>query len=235
MKQCPLCKLEHPDIRKECNCGYDFELDQIGNRINLRSDLSWSEKILVKERVHNFQENKYGRARSTRDRSGWTKKKTGELFGDKTSNITDDLNLAKNFKKYPELLNCRTKREALKKLKQIKEEPQDLVNGDRNKESVFEQENELRDFIKNNWEKTSLSEEWELKEIEYETHTVGRIDLLAHHKNGKSFLVIELKLSRTGDETVGQLLRYMGWVKINRAINKDVKGLIIAKNMDVNE
>ncbi|MCH7472031.1 DUF1016 family protein, partial [bacterium] len=58
----------------------------------------------------------------------------------------------------------------------------------------------------------------------------GRIDLLAKHRKRPQWLVIELK-GRQGDErTVGQVLRYMGWVRQHLAAPEDsVEGLIVAK------
>ena len=56
------------------------------------------------------------------------------------------------------------------------------------------------------------------------------IDILAVDARG-GYLVIELKVSRGYDRTVGQLLRYMAWIKQNLAGGKPVRGLIIAKEI----
>src|SRR5665213_736950 len=56
------------------------------------------------------------------------------------------------------------------------------------------------------------------------------IDILAVDAHG-GFLVIELKVSRGYDRTVGQLLRYMAWIKQNLAGQKPVRGLIVAKEI----
>ena len=102
----------------------------------------------------------------------------------------------------------------------------------------FPIESHLRDFIANNIESlpvdnSSLSlylDEDERSGIEYPTQ-VGPIDILAvdSHNN---FVVFELKLSRGPDRALGQLARYMGWVKKNLANGKRVKGIIIAKDVD---
>ena len=42
--------------------------------------------------------------------------------------------------------------------------------------------------------------------------------------------VFEPKLSRDEDKTLGQILRYMGWVPRNIAINKEVRGVIVAQS-----
>ncbi|HEY1707819.1 MAG TPA: endonuclease NucS domain-containing protein [Rhizomicrobium sp.] len=54
-----------------------------------------------------------------------------------------------------------------------------------------------------------------------------RIDLLCEDKTG-GFVVIELKVSRGYDRVVGQILRYMAWVKKNIAQGKPVRGIIVA-------
>jgi hypothetical protein len=60
---------------------------------------------------------------------------------------------------------------------------------------------------------------------------IGRIDILARSTN--SYLVIELKKGRESDKVVGQILRYMGWVRDNLCREgEDVKGLIICKDVD---
>jgi hypothetical protein len=57
----------------------------------------------------------------------------------------------------------------------------------------------------------------------------GRIDLLAIDGQGR-FVVIELKLGRGRNRTLGQLLYYMGWV--DKHLGKDpCRGIIIAKDI----
>jgi hypothetical protein len=49
----------------------------------------------------------------------------------------------------------------------------------------------------------------------------------------KSFVVIELKKGRPSDQVVGQILRYMGWVKRNLCKDgQSVKGLVICHDSD---
>jgi hypothetical protein len=47
-------------------------------------------------------------------------------------------------------------------------------------------------------------------------------------------LVIELKRNQTADQTVGRILRYMGWIKkhLAKEAGKTVEGLIIAHAVD---
>jgi hypothetical protein len=58
-----------------------------------------------------------------------------------------------------------------------------------------------------------------------------RIDLLCLDPD-ESFVVVELKLSLAYDQVVGQLFRYMGWIKKNRAKpNQKVRGIIVANKI----
>lgn len=62
---------------------------------------------------------------------------------------------------------------------------------------------------------------------------IGPIDILAQSKSGESFVVIELKKGRPSDQVVGQVLRYMGWVKRNLCKNgESVRGLVICRDRD---
>ena len=57
------------------------------------------------------------------------------------------------------------------------------------------------------------------------------IDLLAVDTSG-DYVVIELKVSKGYDRVVGQLLRYMNWIKMNQADEgQKVRGVIVAKNI----
>ncbi len=107
-------------------------------------------------------------------------------------------------------------------------------------EPYFGLERHLHEFLRDNWERLELSHEWALyqesgdKEAGYEYPCdIGRIDLLAKHKSEPSWLVVELKRNQTSDQTVGQLLRYIGWVKRHLAEKGDVvHGLIICREAD---
>lgn len=60
---------------------------------------------------------------------------------------------------------------------------------------------------------------------------IGPIDILAREPETRAFVVIELKKGRPSDSVVGQILRYMGWVKKNLCKNGEpVKGLIICRD-----
>lgn len=90
-----------------------------------------------------------------------------------------------------------------------------------------------------NWGNLTLAKEWALYEHDGEpakelnTHEVGRIDLLARHRSEPRWLVIELKRDRSSDRTMGQILRYMGWIQQNLTEpGNTVEGLIVAHDAD---
>ena len=106
--------------------------------------------------------------------------------------------------------------------------------------SVFALEKHLEDFLVANWSQTELAAEYDIFEEEgelvgqqYPTDT-GPLDILAVSKDKKSLLVIELKKGRASDAVVGQIQRYMGYVKSELAESgQDVKGVIIALDDDL--
>lgn len=104
-------------------------------------------------------------------------------------------------------------------------------------QGLFYMEKQLEDFIIHNWNKTKLGEKYdliieegELLSQQYRTE-IGPIDILVKDRTSGSYVVIELKRNQTSDDTVGQLARYMGWVKENKKDN-NVRGVIIAGQYD---
>ena len=106
--------------------------------------------------------------------------------------------------------------------------------------STFALEKHLEDFLVENWKQTPLSEKYDIVEEEgqlvgqqYPSDT-GPIDILAISKDRRELLVVELKKGRIGDVVVGQIQRYMGYVKEEIAEkNQTVKGVIIALEEDI--
>jgi len=110
--------------------------------------------------------------------------------------------------------------------------------GDSAEELEFSLESHLRDFIARNLATISIQgqklhlfvDSSQRQGVEYPTG-VGPIDILATDAAG-NLVVFELKLSRGPDHSMGQLLRYMGWVKQHLAVDRGVHGVIVAKSMD---
>ena len=102
----------------------------------------------------------------------------------------------------------------------------------------FALEAHLEEFLYTNWPKIKWGTKLELYETDEQD---GRqfpagpwsIDFLARDKTTNDLVVIELKKGKTSDATVGQLLRYISWVKENIAeSSQKVRGIIIAKEVD---
>jgi len=106
--------------------------------------------------------------------------------------------------------------------------------------SEFALEKHLEDFLVQNWKQTELGrhydiyeEDGELVGQQYQSDT-GPLDILAISKDKKTLLVVELKKGRVSDNVVGQIQRYMGYVKEELAEdNQQVKGVIIAMEDDL--
>ena len=67
---------------------------------------------------------------------------------------------------------------------------------------------------------------------QFSTH-IGPIDILCIDKKTNEYVICELKRGQTSDETVGQLLRYMGWVYEHLAnYESNVKGILVGSDFD---
>lgn len=102
----------------------------------------------------------------------------------------------------------------------------------------FGMESHLEDFLISNWNKTVFGKDYDLLydgedliSQQYQTQ-VGEIDILALSKDKQEYLIIELKKGRSTDAVVGQILRYISWVKENLAKDKRVKGTIVVLGVD---
>lgn len=116
-----------------------------------------------------------------------------------------------------------------------------IVTGDHDVEDpfAFAMEKHLEDFLVKNWDSTDLSNEFAIYDEEGEAvgqqyaTDAGPIDILAISKDRKRLLVVELKRGRASDVVVGQVLRYMGFVKDQIAeADQSVEGVIIALEDD---
>jgi restriction system protein len=105
-------------------------------------------------------------------------------------------------------------------------------------QNEFVLEKYLEDFIVSNFDAIfkgdpKIYKDTEGNEGQQYTTDIGPIDILAIEEKSKSFVVIELKKGRPSDQVIGQVLRYMGWVKQNLCVNgQNVKGLIICRDPD---
>lgn len=110
---------------------------------------------------------------------------------------------------------------------------------------VVGSESLLEDFLVSNWRPakffgTEFSDLEILKDAggeiigqQYDTKGIGIIDLLCIDRKTGEYCVLELKRgSESSDDVVGQLTRYMGWVKANLGKGKNVKGIIVGGGFD---
>jgi len=118
------------------------------------------------------------------------------------------------------------------------EEIESIENIDEGSSQTFIIEKYLEDFLIGNWESTELGKKYdllfentELISQQYKTD-IGIIDLLVKEKSTGNYVVIELKRNQTSDVTVGQIMRYIGWVKKRLSPNQLVKGIIIGYSND---
>ncbi len=103
----------------------------------------------------------------------------------------------------------------------------------------------LEDFIVNNWNPGSYfgadfielqiltNESGEMVGQQFDTGEIGRIDLLCRDKKTGAYVVIELKRGlEKSDSVVGQLARYVSWIKEKMANGLPVSGIILAAGYD---
>jgi len=113
-----------------------------------------------------------------------------------------------------------------------------VTSKDIESQTEFALETHLEEFIHQNWGKINWGPKLELYETEEQN---GRqfpagtwsLDFLAIDRSTNDFVVIELKKGKTSDAAIGQILRYINWVKENVAeTGQNVKGIIIAREVD---
>lgn len=102
--------------------------------------------------------------------------------------------------------------------------------------SEFAYEHDLRDYLAKNLHLIEpglkLYTEEGINGVEFPAG--GRfIDILATDSAG-GYVVVELKVSKGYDRVVGQLLRYLAWIKQNHAEpGQSVRGVIVAKDVSM--
>ena len=187
---------------------------------------SWPEEILSsKTKINDYLDNppRYGDSFVFKSYTPSVQGKDVKYVNDDNQPISGDV-LNKDL---TEIINYYKKAVSI----EIKKEDSPMGQG------LFYMEKQLEDFIIENWNKTEFGKKYDLIEEEGELISqqfktdIGFIDILARDKKTKNYVVIELKKNQTSDDTIGQLLRYMGWIKKNKK-DDGVKGVIVAGQFD---
>lgn len=104
---------------------------------------------------------------------------------------------------------------------------------------AFVMEKYLEEFLVDNWKHTELGKHFDIFEVDGELvgqqymSDTGPIDILAISKDKKTLLVVELKRGKVSDNVVGQIQRYMGYVKEELLEpGQQVRGAIIGLDDD---
>jgi hypothetical protein len=105
--------------------------------------------------------------------------------------------------------------------------------------SEFVLEAHLEDFLTGNWQSIAWGrplDVWTSPDGQsgHQLATpVGRLDFLCTDPQSGSLVIVELKRGRPSDKVVGQIARYMGWVRTHLAApGQSVEGLIVAHEAD---
>lgn len=87
----------------------------------------------------------------------------------------------------------------------------------------------LEDMLVEGWESLPWAASLQYVGRQVPCGDLGFIDILAQDRTTGDFVVIELKRDKSDDEVVGQLTRYMGWIKEHRAdpSRVGVRGIIV--------
>ncbi len=105
-------------------------------------------------------------------------------------------------------------------------------------DSQFALESHLEDFLDRNWGQIDFGARlarYRTEEQDGRQFPAGQwsIDFLCIDDSTNELVVVELKRGKSSDSAVGQLLRYMSWVKENLAKpGQSVRGVIIAQEVD---
>jgi hypothetical protein len=97
-------------------------------------------------------------------------------------------------------------------------------------------ENYLEDFLASNWPLIDWGRPLKIYDEgaghQYST-PVGRLDFLCEDAATGALVAVELKRGRPTDQVVGQLARYMGWLRQHvAAAGQAVDGIIVAHDID---
>ncbi len=96
----------------------EIEVKEIELEENIRrKDLSWQERVKATDEIHALKKEKAG---ILRPEGEWTKQETANAVGMNRATVSVDVQLAKMMHYFPELEACKTRREAMKMLKELK-------------------------------------------------------------------------------------------------------------------
>jgi hypothetical protein len=119
----------------------------------------------------------------------------------------------------------------------LSEEIDDGEPGD-GADASFALEAHLEDFMESNWSSIDFGRPLQIWTDgnggwgrQYATD-IGVIDFLCEDKATAELVVVELKRGKSSDRVVGQILRYMGWVREQLAGDRNVSGIIITHEYD---
>jgi len=87
----------------------------------------------------------------------------------------------------------------------------------------------LEDWLEKNLERLEVG--LKIVKRQYETEEAGRIDILATDSES-NYVVIELKRDKASDVALGQLLRYLGWVRMHLGNGDPVRGYVVGEEID---
>ena len=97
----------------------------------------------------------------------------------------------------------------------------------------FIYETHLQDHIERSWSEVSAKMGLTGYDLaERDCDLVGTADIVARSRESGDWVVIELKRSDVVDVAIGQITRYMSWVKEHRAGDAPVRGVLVARQFD---
>ncbi|MDE2308298.1 MAG: hypothetical protein KGJ97_08410 [Xanthomonadaceae bacterium] len=220
---CPVCSKDRVQDDALCKCGYSFTdkvvTDWGGTRalVEAMPREAWPMRCRI--------------IRGVLQNSGTSGTQTAKHLGHNKMYVSRANQLANALDRFPELATCPNEDSARRKLRTL-----EANNGVFPSTSgAFESEEDLQKYLQEHWSKTELGKEWVLQRKGHvRAAEIGIMDLLAKHQSRPVWLVVELKVLKTSDEVLGQILRYMGWVK-RCCAGKDesVEGLVIASCADI--
>jgi len=222
MKYCELCNNETLEEATFCKiCGFNSKANTFENPDRLRlyykslcskDHYHWSKRLYLIERIMELLR--------------YEQCDVVKLLSISKSNVSQCLTLLSHLKENHELEDFESMTSAF--------------NAAKGTLKPVDYEKDLQKYIYREWENTVFAEEWYIYNKnhlfgKFKAGEAGEIDLLAHHRRKNKWLIIELKREKSSDRTVGQTLRYMGWVKDNLAEQDDeVNGIIISRTYDKN-